>query len=42
MQELWGTPSSPSLPDPLWLGVVSADRVLFMCQIELKCVLTLN
>ena len=45
MLELWGmqsTPSLPSLPDPLWLGVVAPDRVLSMGQIELKCVLMLN
>ena len=30
MVELWGmrsTPSLPSLPGPLWLGVVAPDRV---------------
>ena len=36
------TPSLPSLPDPLWLGVVALDRVLSMGQIELSCVITLN
>ena len=43
--EIWGmqsTPSLPSLPDPLWLGVVTPDRVLSMGQIELKYVLMLN
>ena len=38
MLELWGmqcTPSLPSLPDPLWPGVVAPDRVLSMGQIEL-------
>ena len=25
----------PSLPDPLWSGVVAPDRILFMGQIEL-------
>ena len=45
MLELWGmqsTPSLPSLPDPLWPGVVVPDRVLSMGQIELNCVLMLN
>ena len=45
MLELWemrSTPSLPSLPDPLWLGVVALDRVLSMGQIELNCVLILN
>ena len=35
MLELWGmrsTPSLPSLPDPLWPGVVAPDRVLSMGQ----------
>ena len=36
------TPSLPSLPAPLWLGVVAPDRVLFMGQIELNCKLLLN
>ena len=31
-----------SLPGPLWPGVVAPDKVLFMSQIELKCVLMLN
>ena len=38
--ELWGmqsTPSLPSLPDPLWPGLVAPDRVLSMGQIELNC-----
>ena len=33
MLELWGmqsTPSLPSLPGPLWPGVVAPDRVLSM------------
>ena len=45
MQELWviqSTPSLPSLPGPLWSGVVAPDRVLLMGQIELNCVLMLN
>ena len=33
------TPSLPSLPGPLWPGVVAPDRVLSMGQIELNCVL---
>ena len=38
MQELLGmqSPSSlPSLPSPLWPGVVALDRILSMGQIEL-------
>ena len=43
--ELWGMPSSPSLPSlpgPLWPGVVAPDRALSKGQIKLKCVLILN
>ena len=43
--EVWGmrsTPLLPSLPDPLWPGVVAPDRVLSMDQIELNWVLMLN
>ena len=43
--ELWGMRSTlllPSLSGPLWPGVVAPDRVLFMDQIELNCVLILN
>ena len=35
MLELWGmrsTPSLPSLPGPLWPGVVAPDKALFMGQ----------
>ena len=39
---MWSTPSLPSLPGPLWSGVVAPDRVLSMGQIELKCVFMLN
>ena len=45
MLELWGmqsTTSLPSLSGPLWPGVVAADRVLSMDQIELNCALMLN
>ena len=45
MPELWGmrsTPSLPSLPCLLWLGIVVPDRVLSMDQIELNGVLMLN
>ena len=45
MVELWGvqsTPSLPSLPGPLWHGVVVPDRVLSMGQIKLNYVLMLN
>ena len=37
MLELWGmhsTPSLPSLPGPLWPGVVASDRVFSMGPIE--------
>ena len=36
--ELWGmqcTPLLPSIPSPLWLGVVAPDRVLSFRRIEL-------
>ena len=36
------TPSLPSLPGPLWPGLVAPDKVLSMSQIELNCVLTLT
>ena len=47
MLELWVMlwvicPALPSLPDPLWPGVVVPDRVLSIDQIELNCVLKLN
>ena len=45
MLELWGmrnTSSMPSLPGPIWPGVVSPDRLLSMGQIELNCVPMLN
>ena len=45
MPEFWGMLSIlslPSLPGPLWLGVVAPDRVLSMGQIELNYVLMLN
>ena len=45
MLELWemgNTPSLPLLPGLLWLGVVALDRVLYMGQKELNCVLMLN
>ena len=45
MLELWGmwsTLSLPSLPGPLWPGVVALDRVLSLGQIELNCELMLN
>ena len=45
MLELWGmqsTPSLPSLPGPLWNGMVAPDRVVSMGQIELNCALMLN
>ena len=42
---LWGmlsTPLLPSLPGPLWRGVVATDWVLPMSQIELYCIHMLN
>ena len=36
------TPLLPSLPGPLWPGVVAPDKVLSMSQIGLNCVLMLN
>ena len=45
MLELWGMQSTsllPSLPGPLWPGVVAPDRVLSMGQIELNCDTKLN
>ena len=41
MLELWGMQSTPLLPS-LWSGVVAPDRVIFMGQIGLNCVLWLN
>ena len=35
-------PLLPSLPGPLWLGVVSLDRVLSIGQTELNCAPMLN
>ena len=32
---MWSTPSLPSLPGQLWIGVVVPDRVLSMGQVEL-------
>ena len=34
LREMQKTPSLPSLPGPLWLGVVAPDRALSMGQIE--------
>ena len=43
MLELQGMQSTPSLPSlPGQLGVVAIDRVLYMCQMELNCVLMPN
>ena len=44
MMELWGmwsTPPLSSLPGPLWPGVVAPDRVLYIGQVKLKCILML-
>ena len=43
--ELWGkqsNPSSPSLPDLRWLGVLVLDWFLCMSQIEVNSVIMLN
>ena len=43
--ELWGTRSTPllpSLPSPLWPGVIAPGRILSMGQIELNWILMLN
>ena len=45
MLELWemqSTPSLPSLPGPLWPGMVAPDRILSIGQIKLTYVLMLN
>ena len=39
---IWSGPLLSSFPGPLWPGVVVTDRVLFMAQIALNCVLMLN
>ena len=39
---IWSTPLLPSLPGPLWPEMVAPDRVLFMSQIELDCILMAN
>ena len=36
------TRSLPSLPDPLWPGVIATDRVLSMGQIDPEYVLKIN
>ena len=36
------TPSLPSLPSPLWPGVVAPDRVQSISRTELNCVLMLK
>ena len=44
MLELCGmqkTPLSPSLPGPLWVGVVAPDRLISISQIDINCVLML-
>ena len=45
MLVLWGmrkTPALPSFASSLLPGVAASDRVLYMGQIELNCVLMLN
>ena len=42
LSEMLNTASLPSLPGPLWLGVIAPDRALSIGQIELNGVLLLN
>ena len=42
LRGMQSTSSLPSLPGPLWPEVVASDKVLFMGQIKLNCVLILN
>ena len=42
LRGMWSNPSFPLLPAPFWPGVITLDRVLYMIQIELNCVLMLN
>ena len=45
MEELWGMQSAPllpSLPSPLWPGVIAPARALSMGQTELNCIVMLN
>ena len=42
LRRIQSTPSLPSLPDPLWLGVLVPYRALSMGRIELNSVLMLN
>ena len=39
---MWSTLSLPSLPGPLWPGVVASERVLSIGETELNCVLEQN
>ena len=39
---MWSTHLLPSLPGPLWRGVVALDRVLSIGQIGINCILMLN
>ena len=39
---MWNISSLPSLPGPIWPGVVTPERVLFMGQVELNCMLMLT
>ena len=36
------SPSLPSFSGPIWPGVLASDKVLFMDQTELNCVIMLN
>ena len=42
LRGIQSTSSLPSLPGPLWSGVVAPDKVQSMGQIELNCVIMLN
>ena len=39
---MWSISLLPSLPGPLWLGMVALDRVLSMGEIEFNSLLMLN
>ena len=40
--EMYSTSLLPFLPNSLWPGVVTLDKILYLSQIELNCVLMLN
>ena len=42
LSEMQSTPSVLLPTGPFWPNMVASDKVLFMGQIELNCVITLN